>query len=298
MEGARPREHTADGRDHRGDHFDTRDESSLGYNGRSYKDATPPGDHAGRRYEDDRRHISSVNRAYETERGRSDSRGHIEEHGRSERRGYGDDHMGRENQGDERGFKRGEDSRRNARPARLSFPLSSAATKLESTYSRPPQVGGRLGLTREIWDNAACRAAIHELVLGSAARGVLPASAEVKFREFVELFLSRRESGLGANEAQRKLPPQAASPFPIELPATFDRRYTVNFSVRLGRNAETVDTAGRRVQSARNDAEAAYEAREEVKAAFRAGIRASSCDSDRDLLRRLLDPPTVFGSVG
>ena len=54
---------------------------------------------------------------------------------------------------------------------------------------------------------------------------------------------------------------------------------------------------GRRTQQPRNEAEAVYEVKEELKRAYKAGKRAAQSERDMELLRQFLQPSQVISTI-
>ena len=140
------------------------------------------------------------------------------------------------------------------------------------------------------------------LLAPSAVHGALPSTARDKFFGFCEVFVSRKEDGMKAASTTTSSASASASTgtstssdpavksimAKLDLPRRFDRRYTVNFAVRLGPAAEQNRGKGPLI---RNEAEAAHEAREELRQAARAGSQAarSTGAEDRQLLQDFLN---------
>ena len=97
------------------------------------------------------------------------------------------------------------------------------------------------GLTRDMWESPACRAALFFLLIGSRTRGVLLETCETALNGFIEMFLARRDSQARAPQTTTKRSDAMNRLEALGLPTTYDRRYTTNFSVRFGPLSESVD---------------------------------------------------------
>ena len=131
-------------------------------------------------------------------------------------------------------------------------------------------------LRRDHLESPACRAAIDHLLVGNA-RSALPASSREKLFGFLDIAVQRKEAFAAAAttatttgaEGTTSTTNPSASPSDavratldaLDLPRRFDRRYNVNFTVRLGATADQNRGKGPLI---RNAAEAQHEAREEL----------------------------------
>ena len=89
-----------------------------------------------------------------------------------------------------------------------------------------------------MWESGACRSALAVLLFGNSERGALPLSQESKFSDFVDMFISRRDttSTIPASSSTSVHETSSHQDAPVisitsakklTLPTTFDRRFTV-----------------------------------------------------------------------